>query len=121
MMLLAGGLKRVEVRPTESTGAHAVERRKLHDLFFAFSAPFAVKSFFPTSPRRRGSRLSGSSKGGTLCALVLFLCATAIAEPTVKSIGPNLYAYISDNDSSANSTFLVGEKGILVVDTGLNA
>jgi cyclase len=31
-----------------------------------------------------------------------------------------LYAYISDNDASANSTFLVANKGILVVDTGLN-
>jgi cyclase len=42
------------------------------------------------------------------------------AAPIVKQIGPGLYAYISDNDSSANSTFLVGNKGILVVDTGLN-
>jgi cyclase len=32
----------------------------------------------------------------------------------------HLYAYISDNDSSANSTFLIGDTGILVVDTGLN-
>jgi glyoxylase-like metal-dependent hydrolase (beta-lactamase superfamily II) len=33
----------------------------------------------------------------------------------------DLYAYISDNDASANSTFLVSDQGILVVDTGLNA
>ena len=40
--------------------------------------------------------------------------------PQVIAIGPDLYAYISDNDSSANSTFLVGSKGILVVDTGVD-
>jgi glyoxylase-like metal-dependent hydrolase (beta-lactamase superfamily II) len=40
---------------------------------------------------------------------------------TVHKIGPDLYAYISDNDASSNSTFLVSEQGILVVDTGLNA
>jgi cyclase len=53
--------------------------------------------------------------------IVLVLSALAGAEPTVKQIGSGLYAYISDNDSSANSTFLVGDTGILVVDTGLNA
>jgi cyclase len=54
---------------------------------------------------------------------VILLLASAVrgqAAPVVKQIGPGLYAYISDNDSSANSTFLVGNKGILVVDTGLN-
>ena len=40
---------------------------------------------------------------------------------TVHKIGPDLFAYISDNDASANSTFLVSRQGILVVDTGLNA
>jgi cyclase len=45
----------------------------------------------------------------------------AWAAPLVKQIGADLYAYISDNDASANSTFLVGGKSILVVDTGLNA
>ena len=35
-------------------------------------------------------------------------------------LGPNLYAYISDNDGSANSTFLVGPTSILVVDCGLD-
>lgn len=41
--------------------------------------------------------------------------------PLLKQIGPGLYTYISDNDASANSTFLVGNDGILVVDTGLDA
>jgi cyclase len=40
--------------------------------------------------------------------------------PPVQSLGGNLYAYISDNDGSANSTFLVGPSSILVVDSGLN-
>lgn len=43
------------------------------------------------------------------------------ASASVQKIGPDLYAYISENDSSANSTFLVSDRGILVVDTGLNA
>ena len=51
---------------------------------------------------------------------LLLTAAPAFAAPQAQSIGPGLYAYISDNDASANSTFLVGEKGILVVDTGLN-
>jgi cyclase len=54
--------------------------------------------------------------------LLASICSTvAAAEPAVKPIGRGLYAYISDNDASANSTFLVGDAGILVVDTGLNA
>jgi len=52
-----------------------------------------------------------------LLLLALNVCAVA----SVHKIGPDLYAYISDNDASANSTFLVSEQGILVVDTGLNA
>ena len=32
------------------------------------------------------------------------------AVPEVKQTGPDLYAYISDNDSSSNSTFLVGKQ-----------
>jgi len=40
---------------------------------------------------------------------------------SVHKIGPDLYAYISDNDASANSTFLISDQGILVVDTGWNA
>jgi cyclase len=46
--------------------------------------------------------------------------AVLSASASVHKIGPDLYAYISENDSSANSTFLVSERGILVVDTGLN-
>ena len=52
-----------------------------------------------------------------LLLLALKVCAVA----SVQKIAPDLYAYISDNDASANSTFLVGDQGILVVDTGLNA
>ncbi len=52
--------------------------------------------------------------------LVSIFSTLATAEPTVSQIGKGLYAYISDNDASANSTFLVGQAGILVVDTGLN-
>ena len=52
--------------------------------------------------------------------LVSIFSTVATAEPTVSQIGKGLYAYISDNDASANSTFLVGQAGILVVDTGLN-
>ncbi len=44
-----------------------------------------------------------------------------VTSASVHKIGPDLYAYISDNDASANSTFLVSDQGILVVDTGLNA
>lgn len=53
--------------------------------------------------------------------VLALLCLPALhAAASVHKIGPNLYAYISDNDASANSTFLVSEQGILVVDTGLN-
>lgn len=52
---------------------------------------------------------------------VAMLTSAAVAAPQVTAIGPDLYAYISDNDASANSTFLIGQKGILIVDTGLNA
>jgi len=52
-----------------------------------------------------------------LCIMLLITAASA----SVHKIGPDLYAYISDNDSSANSTFLVSDQGILVVDTGVNA
>lgn len=50
---------------------------------------------------------------------LLIFAASAFA--SVDKIGPDLYAYISENDGSANSTFLVSEQGILVVDTGVNA
>ena len=52
--------------------------------------------------------------------LLLAMAMPAFSAPQVHSIGQGLYAYISDNDSSANSTFVVGDKAILVVDTGLN-
>lgn len=57
-----------------------------------------------------------------LAVFIVFLwCCPGTAQPVVTQLGKDLYAYISDNDSSANSTFLVGENGILVVDTGLNS
>ncbi len=55
-----------------------------------------------------------------LCGLAFALCYASAAASTQK-IAPDLYAYISENDASANSTFLVSDQGILVVDTGLNA
>lgn len=45
----------------------------------------------------------------------------AAAAPQVQPLGRNLYAYVSENDHSANCTFLIGQQGILVVDTGLDA
>ncbi|HEX2328541.1 MAG TPA: MBL fold metallo-hydrolase [Candidatus Angelobacter sp.] len=53
-----------------------------------------------------------------LCLAAMFFPALCSAD--VRQIGPDLYAYISDVDSSANSTFLVTTEGILVVDTGAN-
>ena len=54
-----------------------------------------------------------------VCLLSLFFLSVS-ASASVQKLGPDLYAYISENDSSANSTFLVSQKGIFVVDTGLN-
>lgn len=54
-------------------------------------------------------------------SVLAFFCLAGAAHASVQKIGQDLYAYISSNDSSANSTFLVSDKGILVVDTGLNA
>jgi cyclase len=55
-------------------------------------------------------------------ALTAFLLACTVTAPcATQQIGKDLYAYISDNDASANSTFLIGDREILVVDTGLNA
>ena len=57
-----------------------------------------------------------------LSALSVFVVLFSVnGSASVQQIGPDLYAYISDNDASANSTFLVSDQGILVVDTGLNA
>ena len=53
--------------------------------------------------------------------LLIASCFPVLGHASVHKIGPDLYAYISDNDASANSTFLVSDQGILVVDTGLNA
>jgi cyclase len=53
--------------------------------------------------------------------MLLILALNVCAPASVQKIGPDLYAYISQNDASANSTFLVSDQGILVVDTGLNA
>ena len=53
--------------------------------------------------------------------LILVLLAANFAAASVHKIGDDLYAYISENDSSANATFLVGDNGVLVVDTGLNS
>jgi cyclase len=51
-------------------------------------------------------------------ALAAFAATTQAQQP--QKIGENLYACISENDASANSTFLVGHDGILLVDSGLN-
>jgi cyclase len=53
--------------------------------------------------------------------LMLFVASKAAATPRVEKLAENLYAYVSDNDHSSNSTFLIGLHGIFVVDTGLNA
>lgn len=45
----------------------------------------------------------------------------AVCGPPAHSLGQGLYAYISDDDASCNSVFLVGKNAILVVDTGYDA
>lgn len=62
-----------------------------------------------------------SRKARSIATFILLCLTASLATASVQKIGPDLYAYISDNDASANSTFLVGDQGILVVDTGLNA
>jgi len=52
---------------------------------------------------------------------ICFFLSPAFAGGAVQKIAPDLYAYVSDNDASSNSTFLVTSQGILVVDTGVNA
>lgn len=44
----------------------------------------------------------------------------ASASPAAQPLGGGLYAYVSDNDSSCNSVFLVGKTAILMVDTGFD-
>jgi cyclase len=56
-----------------------------------------------------------------MCAIALALVGRDLAASPVQKIGHQLYAFISDDDHSANSTFLVGSRAILVVDTGLDA
>lgn len=60
---------------------------------------------------------------GKVSGAVLLLATVLVpaASAHVEKLEPNLYAYISENDHSANCTFLVGQHGILVVDTGLNS
>jgi cyclase len=60
-------------------------------------------------------------RAACLFAALVWLCSACAFAGSTQQIGPDLYAYISDNDSSANATFLISERGILVVDTGLNA
>lgn len=69
---------------------------------------------------RRGLRTPISGLLAAFFSVALFAFPAPAPGPTVQQLGPNLYAYISDNDGSANSTFLVGPSSILVVDAGLN-
>ncbi|HZS56927.1 MAG TPA: MBL fold metallo-hydrolase [Bryobacteraceae bacterium] len=48
------------------------------------------------------------------------LATIAAAAPKTQALGNGLYAYISDNDASSNSVFLIGKDSILVVDTGFD-
>lgn len=75
-----------------------------------------------SKPRRR-PQFCSLGRYRPLIAGTFFLFVVVLATPVSASthkIGNDLYAYISENDSSANSTFLVTSEGILVVDTGLN-
>src|SRR5271156_1109252 len=56
-----------------------------------------------------------------LVCLSLAALGAAHAASGPQRIGTDLYACISANDASANSTFLVGKDAILLVDTGINA
>jgi cyclase len=55
-----------------------------------------------------------------LGCLLQFASRVTLAQNGPQKIGQDLYACISTNDASANSTFLVGKAAILVVDSGLN-
>jgi cyclase len=52
--------------------------------------------------------------------MALPLTGPTSGAPAATRVGDDLYAYISDNTGSCNSTFLVTPDGILVVDTGVN-
>ncbi len=58
--------------------------------------------------------------GSVFISLAFVLLCPALCSAGAQQIGPDLYAYISEIDSSANATFLVSSEGILVVDTGAN-
>jgi cyclase len=60
------------------------------------------------------------SRRACLFVAVVLLCSVRASAGSAHQIGADLYAYISDNDSSANATFMVSPQGILVVDTGFN-
>ena len=53
--------------------------------------------------------------------LVAVLGSALTGAAQVHPLGEGLYAYISDNEASCNSVFLVGSDRILVVDTGFDA
>lgn len=59
-------------------------------------------------------------KKGVPVVLTAALAFVASAAPTTQPLGKGLYAYVSDNDASSNSVFLVGEQYILVVDSGFD-
>src|SRR5205823_10436475 len=65
------------------------------------------------SRRRHGGNLKTAYLPSVRCVLLL-LALNVCDAASVQKIGPDLYAYISDNDASANSTFLVSGQGILV-------
>jgi cyclase len=52
--------------------------------------------------------------------MALTLAGPVSSAPAVTKVGEDLYAYISDNTGSCNSTFLVTPDGVLVVDTGVD-
>ncbi len=55
-----------------------------------------------------------------LGCLLQFASQVTLAQNGPQKIGLDLYACISTNDASANSTFLVGKDATLLVDSGLN-
>jgi len=90
---------------------HVPPRLKPHDIF--------VRDHSAKELRYPSTQFISHVRIPKALALILLLAASAYAGQ-VQKIGDDLYAYISDNDSSANATFLVGPDRILVVDTGLN-
>jgi cyclase len=67
------------------------------------------------------TRLLAKSRTLLLLGCLLQLASqVTLAQNGLQKIGVDLYACISTNDASANSTFLVGKAAILLVDSGLN-